>query len=332
MLRHDAYHSPIAVLESFLRMSGLIALDWGTSSLRAYWLDAGKIRESRARPWGIRHLPEGGFDGALADITTGWPTLPRFACGMVGSRQGWLEVPYLDLPADTAQLGRGLRKVRANDGLDVHIVCGLRNPQGPDVMRGEETQLIGALALQPSLAAHSTWILPGTHSKWVSVRDGAVTDFCTLMTGELFGLLQQHSILSTGIDGATPDPEAFARGVTTARDSGAAGALSRLFSARALMLEGALPAASVSDYLSGLLIGEELRSALATDRFRRDAPIQLIGDAALCARYRSAAHYFALDLAEPVTDAAAYGLWQIARHAQRIDAGPPNTFKETSSC
>jgi 2-dehydro-3-deoxygalactonokinase len=313
-------------------MSGLIALDWGTSSLRAYWLDAGVICESRAQPWGVRQLPEGGFDGALAEITAGWPRLPRLASGMVGSRQGWLEAPYLDLPADTAQLSRSLRRVRANDGLDVHIVCGLRNRQGPDVMRGEETQLIGALALQPSLAAHSTWILPGTHSKWVNVRDGAVVDFCTLMTGELFALLQQHSILSAGTGQALPDPDAFARGVITARDSGAAGALSRLFSTRALMLDGALPATSVSDYLSGLLIGEELRAALAMDRFRCDAPIQLIGDAVLCERYRSAARHFELDLAEPILDAAAYGLWQIARHAQWVDAGSLNLSRESFSC
>jgi 2-dehydro-3-deoxygalactonokinase len=313
-------------------MSGLIALDWGTSSLRAYWLDAGRIRESQAQPWGVRHLPEGGFSGALADITAGWPRLPRLACGMVGSRQGWLEVPYLELPADTAQLGRALRSVRANDDLDVHIVCGLRNAHGPDVMRGEETQLIGALALQPALAAHSTWILPGTHSKWVSVREAAVIDFCTLMTGELFGLLQQHSILAAGAQDAATDPKAFARGVIAARDSGAAGALSRLFSARALMLDGALPAASVPDYLSGLLIGEELRSALATERFRCAAPIQLIGDAALCARYRAAARHFELALAEPIIDAAAYGLWQIARHAQLIDADSPTASRETFSC
>jgi 2-dehydro-3-deoxygalactonokinase len=222
--------------------------------------------------------------------------------------------------------------VRANDGLDVHIVCGLRNPLGPDVMRGEETQLIGALALQPALAAHSTWILPGTHSKWVSVRDGAVTDFCTLMTGELFGLLQQHSILSAGAGSSAADAEAFARGVIAARDSGAAGALSRLFSTRALMLDGDLSTASVPDYLSGLLIGEELRSALATDRFRCQTPIQLIGDAALCARYRSAAQHFELDLAEPVIDAAAYGLWQIARHGHWLEADASNTSRKTFSC
>ncbi|MGC1548271.1 MAG: 2-dehydro-3-deoxygalactonokinase, partial [Rhodanobacter sp.] len=266
-------------------MNGLIALDWGTSSLRAYWFDdTGKIRETRTRPWGIRYLPNGGFDAALTDITEGWPGLPRLACGMVGSRQGWLEVPYLDLPADTSQLGSAIRSVRANDGLDVHIVPGLRNPQGPDVMRGEETQLIGAMVLQPALAAHSSWILPGTHSKWARVHEGAVVDFCTLMTGELFALLQQHSILCAGSSDVAVDPGAFSQGVVAARDSGAAGAFSRLFSARALMLDGALAPASVPEYLSGLLIGEELRSSLATPRFHHETPLQLIGDAALCAR------------------------------------------------
>ncbi|GGY26703.1 2-dehydro-3-deoxygalactonokinase [Rhodanobacter panaciterrae] len=314
-------------------MSGLIGLDWGTSSLRAYWLDgAGEIRETRTRAWGIRHLPDGGFDAALTDITAGWPRLPRLACGMVGSRQGWLEVPYMDVPADTAQLGSAVRSLRTKDGLDVHIVPGLRNPQGPDVMRGEETQLLGALALRPALIPDSSWILPGTHSKWARVRDGAVADFCTLMTGELFALLRQHSILCAGSGDAAVDHDAFARGVIAARDSGSAGAFSRLFSARALMLDGALAPDAVPEYLSGLLIGEELRSSLATNRFRHDAPLQLIGDAVLCARYRLAAFHFDLDLAEPLVDAAAHGLWQIACDIGLVSANSSTTSKESSSC
>src|SRR5690242_424805 len=100
-------------------MHGLIGLDWGTTSLRAFRLDgAGRIAETRARPWGIRHLPDGGCDAALADITAGWPALPRLACGMVGSRGGWHEVPYLDLPADVVRLGDTLVSLRAADGLD----------------------------------------------------------------------------------------------------------------------------------------------------------------------------------------------------------------------
>ncbi|HXS04178.1 MAG TPA: 2-dehydro-3-deoxygalactonokinase [Rhodanobacter sp.] len=314
-------------------MSGLIGLDWGTTSLRAYWLDAaGEILETRARPWGVRHLPDGGFDAALTDITASWPRLPRLACGMVGSRQGWLEVPYMELPADTAQLGSAVCSLRANDGSDVHIVPGLRNPYGPDMMRGEETQLLGALALHPALIPDSTWILPGTHSKWARVRDGAVTDFCTLMTGELFALLQQHSILCAGSGDAAANPDAFARGVIAARDSGSAGGFSRLFSARALMLDGTLTSDAVPEYLSGLLIGEELRSGLASNRFRHDAPLQLIGDAALCARYRLAAAHFDIDLVESLLDAAARGLWQIACDIGLVNTGSSTAAKETSPC
>ena len=314
-------------------MSGLIGLDWGTTSLRAYWLDAaGEILETRASPWGVRHLPDGGFDAALTDITASWPRLPRLACGMVGSRQGWLEVPYMELPADTAQLGSAVCSLRANDGSDVHIVPGLRNPYGPDVMRGEETQLLGALALHPALIPDSTWILPGTHSKWARVRDGAVTDFCTLMTGELFALLQQHSILCAGSGDAAANPDAFARGVIAARDSGSAGGFSRLFSARALMLDGTLTSDAVPEYLSGLLIGEELRSGLASNRFRHDAPLQLIGDAALCARYRLAAAHFDIDLVESLLDAAAHGLWQIACDIGLVNTGSSTAAKETSPC
>ncbi|MDQ6646451.1 MAG: 2-dehydro-3-deoxygalactonokinase [Pseudomonadota bacterium] len=311
-------------------MAGLIGLDWGTSSLRAYWLEEGGIRQSRSRPWGIRQLPAGGFEAALAEICADWPLLPRLACGMVGSRNGWLEVPYLDLPAAPARLGASLQSVRAADGRELHIVPGLRNPQGPDVMRGEETQLVGAIVMHPSLGAASTVILPGTHSKWVSIREGAVVDFCTMMTGELFSVLRQHSILGAGIGEASDDAAAFARGVVTARDSGAAGALSRLFSARALMLDGELTPSAVPDYLSGLLLGEELRSCLATGRFARDQAIHLIGDNALCARYRAAAAHFDLELTEPLTDAAAYGLWHVASHAGLVPA--VTTSKEAYPC
>lgn len=316
-------------------MAGLIGLDWGTSSLRAYRLDAdGAVAEVRTRPWGIRQLPEGGFDAALAELTTGWPALPRLACGMVGSRNGWCEVPYLDLPADVRALGRALHPFAAGDGRTLHLVPGLRNPRGPDVMRGEETQLFGALARDPSLAAHATFVLPGTHSKWASVHDGAVVDFSTAMTGELFALLRQHSILGAGTGDGAADPEAFARGVVAARDSGATGGLSRLFSTRALMLDGTLAPASVADYLSGLLLGEELRAQLASGRFRVDTPIQLIGDAALCARYRAAAVHFDLSFAEPLIDIVAAGLWQLAVAAGlAVDPHPPiEASKEARSC
>lgn len=294
-------------------MPGLIGLDWGTSNLRADWFDAeGRIRDARSRPWGIRRLPEGGFDAALLAITEGWPALPRLACGMVGSRDGWSETHYLDLPTDAGRIGRAVGHLVAADGREVQLVPGLRDPHRPDVMRGEETQVVGALALRPALVDESMLIMPGTHSKWVSVRNGAVVGFRTLMTGELYDLLVRHSILGTGNARTTIPGESFTRGVVAARDSGVAGALSRLFSARTLMLDGRLAPGAVADYLSGLLVGEEFRSAIADGLVRRHIPMQLIGDAALCERYRLAAACFDIEPEPPLEGATARGLWQLA--------------------
>lgn len=323
-------------------MLGLIGLDWGTSSLRAYRFDAaGRLLDSRVRPWGIRHLPPGGFEAALQQITENWPDLPRLACGMVGSRNGWHEVSYVGLPAAAAQLAAAIHVMPGGGRHGLGIVPGMRNPRGADVMRGEETQLAGALQMQPALATRSTWLLPGTHSKWVSVRGAAVVDFGTRMTGELFAVLLHYSILGadTGTGAGTEPPSvvaldaaAFERGVMAARDSRSAGAFSVLFSARTLMLDGALQPASVPSYLSGLLIGEELRSITTEQRFALDEPIQLIGDDALCHRYRAAAHHFEMRFAEPLVDAAAYGLWHLAQLAGWSGAAAQPQDKETSSC
>ena len=298
-------------------MNHLIALDWGTSSFRAYLLDAaGAIVETRHKPWGIRQLPDGGFGGAFAAMVAGWPDCPVIAAGMVGSRNGWQEAPYLDIPAGVAGLAAALVPVPAPGGRLVYLVPGLRNSRGPDVMRGEETQLVGALALRPPPQGEATVVLPGTHSKWVRVKDGEITDFVTTMTGELFALLSRHSILAVEIKPDAPmDVDAFSRGVRTARASGGAGGVSRLFSTRALMLDGTLDASSVPDYLSGLLIGEEIRSTLADGRMDCTLPLRLVGDAALGARYRMAASDFALTVSPAVEDTAAHGLWLIARHA-----------------
>lgn len=300
-------------------MDGLIGLDWGTTRLRAWHIDAsGTVRDTHERAWGLRQLPHGGFDTALKAITAGWPVLPVLACGMVASRQGWREVAYVEAPANLAALTRGVGSVTAADGRRVNLVPGVHQHRGPDVMRGEETQLIGALAQRPDFAAHSTWILPGTHSKWASVRDNAIDEFSTVMTGELYAVLTRHSILASGDGASQGDDDAFLRGVIAARDSGTAGATSRLFSARTLMLDAELPAESVADYVSGLLIGEEFRSMIATGCFDCGGPIQLIGGEALCQRYQDAGTHFGLTLAAPVADAAAHGLWEIACHAEAL--------------
>lgn len=294
----------------------LVGLDWGSTRLRAYRFDeAGQVAETRALPWGSRQLPAGGFVEAFAQAVEGWPRAPVLACGMVGSRGGWREAPYLDTPCRLDALAGALTAVDAPDGRTVHIVPGLRDPAGPDVMRGEETQIAGVLAQASLPIGDVRLLMPGTHSKWVHVSDGAVTGFTTVMTGELFALLRGHSVLGAGLPDGGADEEAFALGVAAARTSGAAGGLSRLFSARALMLEGALAPASVADFLSGLLIGDELRMALAAGWAMPDAPVQLVGEDALCARYRQAAPAFGLILQPTSGSLAAAGLWRVATAA-----------------
>lgn len=297
----------------------LLALDWGTSSLRASLLDAaGHVLDSRHRPWGLLHLPEGGFPAALQGIAGDWltatPGLPLIASGMVGSAQGWREAPYVPVPADAQSVAAGLLRFEALPDTWLHIVPGVRrNGAWPDVMRGEETQILGLLAR--GAQADMQLVMPGTHSKWVRVAQGRIVDFHTVMTGELFALLRTHSILgrpAREAGGGSPSDEAFDAGVLAVRDGGPSGATALLFSARARVLTGQLPAAHSLDYLSGLLIGEELRSLLPRSG---SGPLQLVGDAMLCARYRRALAAFGRDAQVHGEDAATAGLWQIARRA-----------------
>ncbi len=306
--------------------AGLIALDWGTSTLRAWRLSrSGGVLEARQQDWGIMQLPEGGFAAAFAGITRGWcepgRVLPAIACGMVGSRQGWLEVPYLPTPAGLAQLAGGLATLPCGETL-LHLVPGVLEASdraAPDVMRGEETQAMGAVR---RLGGDALLVMPGTHSKWARLQDGRLVSFRTMMTGELFALLCRHSILGRGQAEAAPSPAsareaAFARGVSAAH---AHGAFARLFSTRALALTGGLEPGCVADYLSGLLIGEELR--LAGTALSDAARIAITGDAALCERYARAFSVIGAQAPTPIPDTALDGLLLIAQRAGLIAAMP----------
>lgn len=291
----------------------LIALDWGTSSLRAMLLDGGgAVVERRERDWGILSLPQGGFAGACAAITEGWPAVPAIACGMVGSAQGWREVPYVAAPAGIDAIASRLVRIAPAGGPVLHLVPGVsgRDAAGaPNVMRGEETQVMGA-GVETGLV-----LLPGTHSKWVRLEGGRITGFDTFMTGELFAVLRGHSILGRAVpaDGATAPlcRDAFTRGLAAARASHQ-GIAPLLFSTRALVLSRQIRAEESLDYLSGLLIGDELRAGLATGG---RAPCTLIGSAALVERYRTGLKLFGAPAAREVEDAAASGLWRIAQAA-----------------
>lgn len=301
----------------------LLALDWGTTSLRGFLMDgAGGILEQRASPHGIQHLPQPGregFEAAFAALCGpwlgAWPGFPVVAGGMVGSQQGWAEAPYLRCPADLALLAAKALRIRSRDGVAILIAPGLVSDPAdapPDVMRGEEIQIAGALAEQPQLAAESCVLLPGTHSKWVAVRQGRIQDFATYMTGEVFSVMSRHSILGRLMpDAATEDKAAFAEGVRAAAGAGAGDLLNQMFHARSLGLTRRMPAAALKDYLSGLLIGQELVSGAG-----RMGPVAaMIGDAALCARYDAAMRVLDQRPALRLGNTAPAGLFGFARAA-----------------
>jgi 2-dehydro-3-deoxygalactonokinase len=291
----------------------LIALDWGSTRLRAFLLgDGGEVLLTRQSEAGASTLSgAAAFEQALATLVGDWRTeqaaLPLLACGMVGSQHGWREAPYVACPADAAALAA--RALQLHELL--HFVPGLVDDAAqPDVMRGEETQIVGALALHPELADDACLVLPGTHSKWARVRGGRVTGFATHMTGELFALLRQHSVLARLMpaDGSSPaSPEAFLQGVDAARNEGALG--HQLFAVRTLGLFKKLAPEQLPDYLSGLLIGHEIAGELK----RATVQLALVGDPALCARYAQALARFGQPAPLQLDNTAPAGLWQLAQ-------------------
>jgi 2-dehydro-3-deoxygalactonokinase len=306
-----------------LQQARLIGLDWGSTSLRAMLMDAqGQVLSARQSAQGASTLDGSAdaFCAALDALIADWraPGLPILACGMVGSQHGWREVPYAACPVDAAALAAAALAVDWH-GQPVRILPGLRCESRvgvPDVMRGEETQVVGALSQDPSLAAGACIVMPGTHSKWAQVLGGAVHSFATHMTGELFAVLRQHSVLGRLMP-AQPadDAPAFEAGVRAAREEGEQGLTHQLFAVRTLALMGRLDPHALPDYLSGLLIGHELRAGLRWQaRAGLDqAPLLLIGEPALCQRYANALALFATRPADLMANTAALGLWQLAQ-------------------
>lgn len=290
-------------------MRQLVAVDWGTSSLRAARIDgSGRVLEQRANERGILTVPVGGFPGVLEQTCGDWlrqSTTPCLVSGMAGSQQGWREAPYVACPAGFAEIAQGLTWVEPRRiALVPGLCCELQGV--PDVMRGEEVQVFGAIDLLGERTG--VFVLPGTHSKWVQVRDGRVQSFATFMTGELYALLRQHSILARMMpdtDGALDDA-AFLRGVQQAQASGSL--LRSAFSARTLALFERLPAPSLPSYLSGLVIGEELR-------LRDAAPegVVLIGNPALTHRYALALQSLGCAARCLGPEATWRGLWAFAQ-------------------
>lgn len=259
----------------------LIAVDWGTTSLRGALLDeSGRVLEEKSAPLGILNVAGGDFVGTFASLFDAWMRPSGSRClisGMAGSRQGWVEAPYVACPAGLADLARHLRWI---DPYRIAIVAGLSDERDgvPDVMRGEEVQIFGALRLCG--IDSGLFVLPGTHNKWVTVRDGRVTGFRTCMTGEFYGLLSRHSILARTLQAEAPlDEAAFRQGVSRAGNG--EGLLHNAFGVRALALFERLSPTASASYLSGLLIGEELR----TQSLVGVREVVLIGTPELTARY-----------------------------------------------
>ncbi len=298
----------------------LVALDWGSTRLRAWLLgDRGAVLAERQNGSGASTLAGGAvaFEQALAALAGDWlaAEVPVLACGMAGSAHGWREAPYVDCPARLAALHEHVVAVPVG-ARTAHIVPGMiddTDDAGPDVMRGEETQVLGLLRAHPALAARACVVLPGTHSKWVQLRDGAVTGLRTRMTGEAYALLRRQSVLARlmAADDAASDAQAFAQGVTAARDAGGGDLLAQLFQARTRGLTRHLAPAALPDFLSGLLIGHELAAGLRAV----DAPLAVVGEPALCRRYVHALEIFGAAPAAVVANTACAGLWQLAVQA-----------------
>ncbi|MFN0185872.1 MAG: 2-dehydro-3-deoxygalactonokinase [Aquabacterium sp.] len=297
----------------------LIALDWGTSNLRASLLDAqGRVLDRRSAATGVMAVTGGAFEPALRSLCQDWmaqASLPLIASGMIGSRQGWVEVPYLPCPATPAQAAAGLKAVPLQGGGCLHIVPGLRcdgTDAQADVMRGEETQIWGV-----DLAAGNWAVLPGTHSKWARVgAGGAITSFQTYMTGELFAVLQQHSILGRLMKPGVARPAAFDDGVRLGLAQ-SAHLLHLLFSVRTAGLVGAREGEDLPDYLSGLLLGAEVGSMR-----ERGAPdtVTLLGEPGLVDRYRRALALAGIGASRADTDATIRGQWRLAMAAGLVGA------------
>ncbi len=239
-----------------------IAVDWGTTNLRAFAMGRGGVVAQVMSDDGMGKLDKDGFEPALLRLIGPWLAEGRVtevvACGMVGSRQGWHEAPYRAVPCAPLDPGSLVTAPTRDARIRVRLVPGLKQAQPADVMRGEETQIAGALALMPGF--DGVICLPGTHSKWAHLSAGEVVSFQTYLTGEMFALLSQASVLRHGMQGEGWDEAAF--------DAGVSDALSRperigakLFGIRAEGLISGLPAAAARARLSGLLIGMELAAA-----------------------------------------------------------------------
>jgi len=287
----------------------MIGIDWGTSSFRAYRIAKnGRLLEQRETARGIATVEGGAFEAVLRAEIGDWLARGEdrlMLCGMIGSRQGWIEAPYVECPAGLEEIAKAVVPLEGLAGIRASVVPGLmcRDDFGvPDLLRGEETQILGALKDLPPWAVV---VLPGTHCKHIEVGGGRVLRFRTYMTGEVYGALRDHTILSRTIAGEAPDEAAFIEGVKRAASDG--GLLHHLFGVRARHLTGELAASAQASYLSGLVIGHELSAG------RVEAEVALVGAPNLVRLYETALRELDVPVRSVRPDASARGLFAIAQ-------------------
>jgi 2-dehydro-3-deoxygalactonokinase len=309
-----------------------IAVDWGSSCLRSFLLDQqGNLLASRQSDAGIFKLKHRQFANVIRQQCQDW--LPECSlimmAGMVGSRHGWHEVPYLPCPVNLPALAKASQllptelvaitttepELAAATLPPIRLVPGLRCTDSngiADVMRGEETQIFGALNIS---GLDQAWLcLPGTHSKWALVQQGRIVRFQSFLSGELFAVLRQHSSLSAFCQQQSNDAGAFIKGVTQAAIEHSS-LLHQLFSVRAQVLTAQLPEQSASDLLSGLIIGHEL--ATARHRLTDHTPLLIVGNAELNQLYQQAAGF--LGIVSKTISAEAASVAGFAAIAQEYD-------------
>jgi 2-dehydro-3-deoxygalactonokinase len=291
----------------------MIGVDWGTTSFRAFRMTAdGTIRERRTALKGILNVPDSRFADTLREEIGPWLAAGEnhvLLSGMIGSRQGWKEAPYVACPAGAPEIAASLVEIEFDYG-QVKLVPGLSGTDVSgvaEVMRGEETQVYGVLT---AMGGSGMACLPGTHSKWVRVESGRIVGFTTHMTGEAFGALRGHTILGRMMREGPSNGAPFDAGVQRAGDPG--GLLHHIFGARAEVLAGRLAETDAAAYLSGILIGHEVRAAMEG---HRGEVVHVIGSPELTTLYGRAISTHGGFAERHDGEAAARGLAWIAEHA-----------------
>lgn len=266
-----------------------IAINWGSSNFRAWRIAAdGSVIDEHAAPAGVAGLGREGMVAMMRDLAARWPDHgPAYASGMIGSNIGWVEAPYADAPAGLRDIANasipaiiGETVLRIIPG----VACRRNFDDAPDVMRGEEVELLGLAAM-----GHGDGVaaLPGTHTKWVRLEGGRIVDFFTAMSGEIYDRLTQQGLLASIVEGEAVAGEAFQAGVATGR-ARRLGLGTLLFGARARVMRGDLARGESASYIRGLLIGAEIADAFDACPGLADAPVPLIGNEALSRLYASA--------------------------------------------